>query len=268
MLNVNNLKNRGNNLSLDLAVRNIIRRQSQAFNGVWYDPSDLSTMFQDSAGTIPVTAPGQPVGLILDKSGKGNHATQPTTGYKPLYQKAGNLSYLEFDGLDDYLVTGNINFTGSDKIAVAAGVRKLSDVGAGAVAQLSGDWQINNGSFGLFAPGAAGSPRLDYLSKGTSPAVCTDAATPAPASAVIGASSRISTDFCQLRKNGKTVSSIANDQGGGNYGNLPLYLGKIASAGSAFKGNLYGLFIGGGLDDIYKLKKVEQYLAAKTGVII
>lgn len=36
--------------------------------GLWLDPSDLSTMFQDAAGTIPVTAVGQPVGLILDKS--------------------------------------------------------------------------------------------------------------------------------------------------------------------------------------------------------
>ena len=36
--------------------------------GAWYDPSDLSTMFQDSAGTTPVTAAGQPVGLRLDKS--------------------------------------------------------------------------------------------------------------------------------------------------------------------------------------------------------
>ena len=36
--------------------------------GVWLDPSDLTTMFQDAAGTTPVTAPGQPVGLRLDKS--------------------------------------------------------------------------------------------------------------------------------------------------------------------------------------------------------
>jgi len=36
--------------------------------GAWYDPSDLTTMFQDRAGTTPVTADGQPVGLILDKS--------------------------------------------------------------------------------------------------------------------------------------------------------------------------------------------------------
>ena len=36
--------------------------------GVWYDPSDLTTLFQDSAGTTPVTAVEQPVGLMLDKS--------------------------------------------------------------------------------------------------------------------------------------------------------------------------------------------------------
>jgi hypothetical protein len=36
--------------------------------GVWYDPSDLSTLFQDTAGTAPVTTPGQTVALMLDKS--------------------------------------------------------------------------------------------------------------------------------------------------------------------------------------------------------
>lgn len=36
--------------------------------GVWYDPSDLSTLFQDAAGTTPVTGVEQPVGLMLDKS--------------------------------------------------------------------------------------------------------------------------------------------------------------------------------------------------------
>ncbi len=36
--------------------------------GFAYDPNDLSTLYQDAAGTIPVTAAGQPVGLVLDKS--------------------------------------------------------------------------------------------------------------------------------------------------------------------------------------------------------
>ena len=36
--------------------------------GIWLDPSDLSTMFSDRAGTTPVTTPGTVVGLRLDKS--------------------------------------------------------------------------------------------------------------------------------------------------------------------------------------------------------
>ena len=40
-------------------------------DGAWFDPSDMSTLYQDAAGTIPVTAVEQPVGKILDKSGNG-----------------------------------------------------------------------------------------------------------------------------------------------------------------------------------------------------
>lgn len=265
MLNVNNLKNRGNNLSLDLAVRNIIRRQSQAFNGVWYDPSDLSTMFQDSAGTIPVTAPGQPVGLILDKSGKGNHAAQSATGYKPLYRKSGNLAYLEFDGLDDFLVTGNIDFSGSDKVAVAAGVRKLSDAAAGMLVELGPGTLLH--SFYVTAP--QGVATYGCASKGSLTVVAVSPATfAAPVNNVVSVQGNIALDICNLRINGAQVESSSSDQGTGKYGNYPLYIGRRGGTTFSFKGNLYGLFIGGGLDDIYKLKKVEQYLAAKTGVII
>lgn len=36
--------------------------------GIWLDPSDLTTLFQDIAGTTPVTTAGQTVALALDKS--------------------------------------------------------------------------------------------------------------------------------------------------------------------------------------------------------
>lgn len=52
--------------------------------GAWFDPSDFSTLFQDAAGTTPANTPGHPVGLILDKSGRGNHATQPTAARRPI----------------------------------------------------------------------------------------------------------------------------------------------------------------------------------------
>lgn len=59
--------------------------------GAWYDPTDLSTMFQDSTGTTPVTAVEQPVGRILDKSGNANHATQATAASRPTYRARYNL---------------------------------------------------------------------------------------------------------------------------------------------------------------------------------
>jgi len=73
--------------------------------GAWYDPSDLSTLFQDAAGTIPVTADGDPVGKMLDKSGNGNHASQSVSGNRPVYRTDGVLHWLEFDGIDDFFET-------------------------------------------------------------------------------------------------------------------------------------------------------------------
>jgi hypothetical protein len=74
--------------------------------GAWYDPSDFSTLYQDAAGTVPVTDVGQPVGKILDKSGRGHHATQTTATKRPLLQRDGFARYhLRFDGVDDFLST-------------------------------------------------------------------------------------------------------------------------------------------------------------------
>ena len=64
--------------------------------GAWYDPSDFSTMFQDNLGATPVTAVEQTVGLILDKSGRGNNASQATPGARPtLSARVNLLTYTE-----------------------------------------------------------------------------------------------------------------------------------------------------------------------------
>jgi hypothetical protein len=44
-----------------------------AGNVLWIDASDISTLWQDTARTIPVTADGQPCFGITDLSGQGNH---------------------------------------------------------------------------------------------------------------------------------------------------------------------------------------------------
>jgi hypothetical protein len=67
--------------------------------GVWYEPSDLSTLFQDAAGTTPVTSDGDPVGLMQDKSGNGNHATQSVSASRPTNEG------ISFDGVDDAMLS-------------------------------------------------------------------------------------------------------------------------------------------------------------------
>ncbi len=76
---------------------------------VWYDPSDLSTMWQDSARTTPASIDGV-VGAIDDKSGNARHATQATTASKPILRKVGSLFRLQFDGVDDFM-TANFGAT-------------------------------------------------------------------------------------------------------------------------------------------------------------
>ena len=67
-----------------------------ANTGIWYDPQDLSTLYQDAEGTLPVYRPGTgpvdpPVGLMLDKSGGGHHASQNTTTARPTLSGRYNL---------------------------------------------------------------------------------------------------------------------------------------------------------------------------------
>lgn len=68
------------------------------------DPSVLSSMFSDRAGTVPVSGANDVVGKILDLSGKGNHATAPSDAARPVLKLDGNGRwYLERDLVDDTL---------------------------------------------------------------------------------------------------------------------------------------------------------------------
>ena len=401
--------------------------------GVWYDPSDLTTMFTDSAGTIPVTAPGQTVGKRLDKSGRGNHATAPTDtsrliyGVEPktgrrnaltfteqfnnanwivnvgisvtansviapdgtttadlvtktaadasfyqnvtvtpntqyvfsFYALAGTSSnnyysvynntgaadivaltsyqsslssstwarvsvafttptgctsirvftnrelgsvlgtvflwgaqlelgstatayqrvttaydvteagvptchYCQYDGVDDSMSTAAIDFTATDKMSVFAGVRKLSDGSYPTIIELSANSDSSNGAF-LFAASRSGALQ-DYFfqSRGTSVGGAASSAIAAPASNVIVGLADIVGDRATLRVNGAQASQSTADQGTGNFGNYPLFIGRRSNATSPFNGKDYGIIVVGKATSAAEIASTEAYLAANT----
>ena len=233
--------------------------------GGWYDPSDLTTLFQDTAGTTPVTATGQTVARINDKSGRGNHATQATAASRPIYQVDGNgKAYLLFDGTDDFLVTGTIT-PGIDKAQVFVGVRKLSDAAVGMVAELGVKTLAVNGSVALFTSLDAG-PNYEAQTRGTVFADARGATFTAPITNVVTVTSDISADNLVLRVGGLVSASDSADQGTGNYLAYPLYIGRRAGTSLPFNGRLYGLITRFGANlSADQIAQTETWMNSKTG---
>ena len=81
--------------------------------GFTFEPWDITTLFQDRAGTIPVTGAGQSVGYRRDKSGRGNHqvavsdAKRGIYGWMPKTGRRNLLTYTEqFDNAAWVKLTG------------------------------------------------------------------------------------------------------------------------------------------------------------------
>ncbi|CAN2532513.1 hypothetical+protein [Methylocapsa aurea] len=70
---------------------------------VW-DIRVLSSLWQDAAGTIPVTADSDPVGRVDDIFGSGNYLYQTTAAYRPIFHTSGGVFWLAFDGVSSQLL--------------------------------------------------------------------------------------------------------------------------------------------------------------------
>lgn len=115
------------------------------YTGAFYDLTDMASLSQDSAGATPVTAAGQTVGRVADKSGNGLHAIQATAGFRPAWSAdaQGRLS-LSFDGVDDMLQNATVNITAYPLTICAAAWYPQPSVSASVVTLASSgsaDWR-------------------------------------------------------------------------------------------------------------------------------
>jgi hypothetical protein len=242
--------------------------------GGWWDPSDFSTMYQDSAGTTPVTAVGQPVGRILDKSGRGNHRTQATAASRPtLRQDASGYYYLEYDGVDDSMATGSVDFSGTDKMTVFAGINKASDVsGFGMIVEIGDRSAGLAGSFSLTGPETAGTATFLAVAEGaTGSASVIPTGFAAPISRVITVSANLggvsAADQIAFRANGVAAGTAAGDSGGGNFGSArPMYFGRRGGSTLPFNGREYQTIIRGAASTAAQIAQAERFVGSRMGI--
>lgn len=219
--------------------------------GAWYDPSDLSTLFQDAAGTTPVTGAGDPVGRINDKSGNGNHATQSTATARPIYRVDGNgRPYLEFDGTDDFL---RASFVVTQPVSRVTGLKLPSSVmntqllGGGAFINAPALYFHAASSLGIFSGSVLSSLSVNI-----------------PGTYVVrevhdGASS-------SLRVN--AGSPLTGNAGTTDGDGLTLGASFLANPANYSRVNLYGLVQVGRLLTATEITQLERWMAVKSEVTL
>lgn len=259
--------------------------------GAWYDPSDLMTMWTDTAGTTQATV-GDAVARIDDKSGNGNHATRATVAARPiLRQTGGGLYYLEFDGVDDCLLLGDVF---DADIATASGKYDF-------YAAVS--YNADGGLIGKWADGSQSDNQRQYISlrraSGVRSATVSYALTVTDFTAISGGSITAGQEYVlrdvfdhTLAANGGSANTAARHKcwtdGNLETISVPSSLGTLETMtdGAAqlciggtfgqsgpltipFDGKLFGLICLAGVvksDEI--ADDVESYLAEKSGVTL
>ena len=248
--------------------------------GFVYDPNDLSTMYQDAAGTVPVTGAGQPVGLIKDKSGRNNHAVQTTSASRPILKKddVTGVYYLEFDGVDDSLKTNNINFTVTDKISVFAGQQTYLPSNVGTIVETVVGYSSPSGGFVVWSPITYSAELSKYtVGAGVSGGngIFFSGAVPADnlkstISLAADLSKTLKDEQVQFRVDGYRKFTTANSTivAGSSFANVPICIGSRNSTSNRFKGRIYGLIGVGRLTTESEIVAIEKELAKRTGATL
>ncbi len=226
--------------------------------GFFYDSSQLSSLFQDVAGTIPVTAAGQAVARINDLSGLGNHALQPTTFARPVYQTDGTRHWLAFDGVDDHLLTPSINWA-SLNVTIATGIRKTVDTRA---TILDG---VGAPRFTIEAPGPSGGDFAAFLWSTLAVNATARIPAPAPTSAVLMSSFDMTTRVVQMALNAGTPVSATAASGSGVFADGVCAIGRRTGSSQFLNGRLFGLVAISRVLTPGETSQANTFLNARTG---
>lgn len=144
--------------------------------GFTFEPWDITTLYQDRAGTTPVTAAGQSVGVRLDKSGRGNHQVAVSDAKRGVYgwmPKTGRRNLLNAtDALSTQSATvtavaHTLAFTGTGTVTLSGTSTAGPLVGTGAGNRVSLTFTPIAGSLTLTVSGSVTLAQLELGSTAT-----------------------------------------------------------------------------------------------------
>ena len=240
--------------------------------GVWYDVSDMSTLFQDAAGTVPVTAVGQPVGRVLDKSGRGNHATQTTATSRPVFGQDGNgKRCLIFDGIDDWLSTAvPVDLSSPSGLSVFASARHLSDSVGMIVESSDNSWNVasNPGTWFMSSRTGADPNGREYGASGTSRLAAAIVTAAIPVTLARSMLASIPGGYVTARAAGYSSYTTSGSMGLGGFAARKLFVGMRNGAANPFAGNVYGVLVIGKVVDGAELTMLDGYFSRIAGLAI
>jgi len=157
------------------------------------------------------------------------------------YDTVGFPARLLMDGVDDGYSSGSIDLTSTDAAAIFSCAAKLSDAAVGRLYEFSPTTESNNGSFSLAAPGGAAAANYIAQSRGSALSSVTAGSLASPHVALLAHKLDISDDLLSLSVNDAAAVTSATDQGSGNLGNYPLFVGRRNLASEAFNGVIFSL---------------------------
>jgi hypothetical protein len=226
--------------------------------GVWYDPSDKSTLFQDVAGTVPVTKDGDPVALMRDKSGNNNHATQTVSTARPVYKTDGILHWLTFDGVDDWFDILSMDFLGGN-IVSSASIRPMETVANNKVllsqygSRKSLVWYFTTVSILLYTVRDE-VHQLESIPNGED--------------LVVGARNTQAGDYKGCRVDGKPLAASKSFDATTSSAPATAMLGSAEGFTQRFGGRLYGIVAAFNDGAVARIGAMDLYMANKAGVTL
>ena len=163
------------------------------------------------------------------------------------------------------MVTPSIDFTGTDKMTVWAGLRKLSDATIGTILEVGNLGTITNG-VSITAPQATATGNYGFQSGGSSLVSVAGATYASPISNVLVGIGDVSGPNATLRANGTQIATSGASQGSGNYGNYPLYLFARNQSSLFFNGLAGPIIVRGAQSSAAEIANAENWINAQQKV--